>query len=68
MQLQKLLSHELTLIILGYDQRVSNVDCVYQDCRNKRFMFTIKEVWDRVGSPENQFLTSTIADGGLLPL
>ena len=30
--------------------------CIYQDCRNKEFMFTVKEVWDRVCSPENQFL------------
>ena len=29
--------------------------CIYQDCRNKGFMFTIKEVWDQVCSPENQF-------------
>ena len=29
--------------------------CIYQDCRNKGFMFTVKEVWDRVCSPENQF-------------
>ena len=28
--------------------------CIYQDCRNKGFMFTVKEVWDRVCSPENQ--------------
>ena len=30
--------------------------CIHQDCRNKGFMFTIREVWDRVNSPENQFL------------
>ena len=29
--------------------------CIYQDCRNKGFIFTIKEVWDQVCSPENQF-------------
>ena len=29
--------------------------CIYQDCRNKGFMFTVKEIWDRVCSPENQF-------------
>ena len=29
--------------------------CIYQDCRNKGFMFTVKEVWDQVCSPENQF-------------
>ena len=29
--------------------------CICQDCKNKVFMFTIKEVWDRVRSPENQF-------------
>ena len=29
--------------------------CIYQDCRIKGFMFTIKEVWDQVCSPENQF-------------
>ena len=29
--------------------------CIYQDCRNKAFMFTIKEVWDQVCSSENQF-------------
>ena len=29
--------------------------CIHQDCRNKWFMFTMKEVWDRVSSPENQF-------------
>ena len=29
--------------------------CIYQDCRNKRFMFTIKEVWDQVCSPENKY-------------
>ena len=30
-------------------------------------MFTIKEVWDRVCSPENQFLTA-VANGRPLPL
>ena len=29
--------------------------CIHQNCRNKGFMFTIKEVWDQVCSPENQF-------------
>ena len=29
--------------------------CIYQDCRNKGFMFTIKKVWDQVCSPENEF-------------
>ena len=29
--------------------------CIYQGCRNKGFMFTIKEVWDQVCHPENQF-------------
>ena len=29
--------------------------CIHQDCRNKEFMFTVKEVWDRVCSRENQF-------------
>ena len=29
--------------------------CIYQDCRNKGFMFTIIDVWDQVCSPENQF-------------
>ena len=42
--------------------------CIYQDCRNKGFMFTIKEVWDQVYSPENQFLTSAVANGHPLPL
>ena len=28
--------------------------CIFQNCRNKGFMFTIKEVWHRVCSPENQ--------------
>ena len=31
-------------------------------------MFTIKEVWDRVSSPENQFLTLAVANGRPLPL
>ena len=31
-------------------------------------MFTIKEVWDRVCSPENQFLISAVANGRPLPL
>ena len=29
--------------------------CIHQDCRNEVLMFTIKEVWNRVSSPENQF-------------
>ena len=29
--------------------------CIYQNCRNKGFKFTIKEVWDQVWSLENQF-------------
>ena len=33
--------------------------CIYQDCRNNRFMFTIKEVWDRVCSPENHFFNTS---------
>ena len=37
--------------------------CIYQDCRNKGFMFTIEEVWDQVCSLENQF-----ANGRPLPL
>ena len=47
---QKFLSHELTPVIHGYDQHMSKIHlrsiCVYQDCRNKGFVFTIKEVWD----------------------
>ena len=41
--------------------------CIYQDCGNKEFMFTIKEVWDGVCSPENHFLTSAVANGRPLP-
>ena len=41
---------------------------ICQDCRNKGFMFTIKEVWDQVCSPENQFLTTTVENGRPLPL
>ena len=37
--------------------------CIYQDCRNKGFTFTIKGVWDKACSPENQFFTSAIANG-----
>ena len=33
--------------------------CIYQDCRNKGFMFTIKEVWDQVCGPENQFFNNS---------
>ena len=29
--------------------------CLYHNCRNKELMFAIKEVWDGVSSPENQF-------------
>ena len=29
--------------------------CIYHDCVNKGFIFTIKEVWDQVCSPENEF-------------
>ena len=29
--------------------------CIYQDYRNKGFMFAIKGVWDRVCNPINQF-------------
>ena len=32
--------------------------CIYPDCRNKGLMFTVKEVWDWVCSPENQFFNS----------
>ena len=42
--------------------------CISKDCGNKGFMFTIKEVWDRACSPENKFLTSTVANGRPLPL
>ena len=42
--------------------------CIYQDCRNKEFMFTVKEVWDRVCSPENQFLILAVANGRTLLL
>ena len=52
--IQKFLSHELILVIHGYYQRMSKSTCVYQYCRNQGFMFTIKEVWDRVYSKENQ--------------
>ena len=31
-------------------------------------MFTIKEVWDQVCRPENQFLASAVANGPPLPL
>ena len=42
--------------------------CICQDCRNKEFMFTVKEVWDRVCSPENQFLKLAVANGRTLLL
>ena len=42
--------------------------CIHQDCRNKGFMFIIKDVWDQVSSLENQFLTSAVENGCLLPL
>ena len=44
--------------------------CIYQDCKTFRTvgLFTIKEVWDQVCSPENQFLTSAVANGHPLPL
>ena len=29
---------------------------IYQDYRNKGFIFVIKEAWDRVGTPENYIL------------
>ena len=32
--------------------------CIHQDCRNNGFMFTIKEVWDRVCSPQNQIFVT----------
>ena len=41
---KKFLSHELILVIHGYDQRMSKFDLHYQDCRNKGFMLTVKEV------------------------
>ena len=41
---------------------------IYQDCRNKGFMLTIKEVWDQACSPENQFLASAVANDRSLPL
>ena len=43
---------------------------IYQDCRNKGFTFTIKEVWDRVCSPGNQVFegqTIILIIGGVLP-
>ena len=46
---------------------MSNVDLYRQDCRNEGFMLTINEVWNRVCSPENQFLTSTVENGGPCP-
>ena len=64
----RILSHELILVIHGYDQRMLQVSLHYQDCRNKGFMFTIKEVWDQVCSPENQFLASAVANDRSLPL
>ena len=42
--------------------------CIYQDCRNKGFMFTIKEVWDQVAAQKINVLTSAVANGHLLPL
>ena len=53
--IQKLLWHELILIIDAMTSVYQKWICVYQDCRNKGFMFTIKEVWDRVCNPQNQF-------------
>ena len=56
--IQKFLSHELTLVIHSYCQHMSKSICIYQDCASKGFMFTIKEVWNRVCSPENQFFNT----------
>ena len=44
--------------------------CIHQKCRNKGFMFTIRAIWDRVSSPENQFsnVTSAVANGSPLSL
>ena len=42
--------------------------CIYQDCRNKGFMFTIKEVWDQVAAQKINFLTSEVVNGCPLPL
>ena len=46
---KKFLPHS---IIPSFDCRKSNGGqksiCIYQDCRNKGFIFTIKMVWDQV--------------------
>ena len=64
--IQKLLLHELIVIIHGYDQRVSKVDLRVPG--HKGFMFTIKEVWTEYAAQKINFLTSTIANGCPLPL
>ena len=63
--IQKLLLYELILAMNSVYQKWI---CVYQDCGNKGFMFTIKEVWDRVAAQRINFLTSTVANGRRFPL
>ena len=66
--IQKFFWHEAILVIHG-NHRCQKSICIYQDCRNKGLMFTIKEVWDQVCSPINQFfLTSIVANGCPLSL
>ena len=64
----KFWSSGLILVIHGYEQHVSKVELHLSGLRNKWFMFTIKEVWDQVCSPENQFLSPTIVNGRPRPL
>ena len=42
--------------------------CIYQDCRNKEFMFRVKEVWAEYAAQKINFLTLAVANGRTLLL
>ena len=42
--LEKLYLHELILVIPSYEQLCQKLICIYQDCKDKGFIFTVKEV------------------------
>ena len=55
--IQKFLSYDLILVNMAMASVCQKSICIYQDCGNKEFMFTIKEVC----SPENQFFNIIMA-------
>ena len=52
--IHKFLWHEHILANHGYHWQCQKLICIYPGSRNKGFLFTMKEVWDRACSLENQ--------------